>query len=361
MGIVVLVGVASGLGWWAATVTLTRTPTSERTAVEEVTAEVVEATVGRSLSVGVTLRQPVEPVATNTLTGMVTEVSTDDEHEAGNTVFSVAGTPVRVIVGEVPFYRDLMRGTRGDDVEQLQQALVDLGYLDAARDGVFGAATAAAVERWQADLGIDRTGTVTLGEVLAVPVLPAPLLTGEQIRTGGLLAGGEDAILSRTGDQQFILVLSSDQASAITSEVLIRVAFEGLEWDARVVESTIDEAGSTVMTLANVDGGPVCQQDCARLPPDEEVSLRAEAVVVPEVTGPAVPVGAVRTSTDGHAYVVMDDASRQDVEVRGSGQGLAVIEGVEVGDLVRVTSNEDEDEVSPVDEGTTPTTNSEGD
>jgi peptidoglycan hydrolase-like protein with peptidoglycan-binding domain len=353
-GLVVLVTVAVALGWWAGTTTLTPAATGEDASADPVTAEVVEATVGRSLTVGVTLRQPVEPVATNTLTGMVTDVSPEGERQVGDTVFSVAGTPVRVVAGEEPFYRDLARGARGGDVRQLQEALATLGHLDSAPDGVFGSATVQAVRAWQEHLGVERTGTVRLGEVLAVPALPSMLRVGDQIRRGVLVGGGEAAVLARTGEQDFALVLSSDQAATITSDVPIRVAYEDLVWDATVVEAAVDERGDTVMRLANADGGPVCQDDCGRLPPDEQVSLRAQAVVVPEVTGPAVPVAAVRTSTGGGAYVVTVDGSRRDVEVRGSGQGLAVLQGVEVGDTVAVTSSEPGDPASAGQASTTP-------
>lgn len=342
---VVLVAMAAGAGWWAARATLT--PVTENTAVvdEIVTVTVIEGTVGRSLTVGVTLRQPVEVVATNTLAGMVTEVGAAGEVSTGEVIYVVAGVPVRVVAGQVPFYRDLARGMRGSDVEQLQAALVELGHLSSEPDGIFGAATYEAVRAWQGELGIERTGAAALGEVLAVPQLPASMRLGDGIRPGVLVSGGEEAILASSGSQEFTLVLSADQAATITTEVPLRVSFEDLTWEAHAMGSRVDESGNTVLDLVAPDGGLVCGQDCDRLPADEQLSLRAEAIVTPEVTGPVVPVTAVRTGIDAQAYVVLAEGTRREVRVLGSGQGVAAVEGLEIGEQVVISGAE------PVDAG----------
>ena len=54
--------------------------------------------------------------------------------------------------------------------------------------------------------------------------------------------------------------------------------------------------------------------------------------MVPDVTGPAVPVAAVRTDDGGAAYVALPDGGRAPVRVLASGDGLAVVEGLAVGD-----------------------------
>lgn len=52
------------------------------------------------------------------------------------------------------FDRNLTYGSRGDDVMQLQQFLVDQGSLNATPTGYFGSATRSALARWQVDKGI---------------------------------------------------------------------------------------------------------------------------------------------------------------------------------------------------------------
>ena len=334
--VVLVVATAAGT-WWAARMTIVpgSAPTDPSSAA--VTATVVEGSVGRSVPVSVTLRQPVDVVATNTLAGMVTSVAAGGEVTVGNVVYAVGGVPVRVVKGSVPFYRDLDDGMKGPDVAQLEEALVSLGYLSDKPDDYYGAATVTAVRAWQVALGVEPTGSVTWGEVLAVPSLPAKTRLGDAIRLGTLVSGGEPALLMASGTREFTLVLSADQAAVVTTDVPIRVTYQGLTWDARITGSRSDEMGHTVLDLIGADGGPVCGSDCDRLPADEQLSLRGQAIVVPEVSGPVVPVTAVRTAVDGRVYVVMADGTERTITVRGSAQGLAVVDGLALGDRVVVS------------------------
>ena len=56
--------------------------------------------------------------------------------------------------------------------------------------------------------------------------------------------------------------------------------------------------------------------------------------VVPEVTGPAVPLAAVQTGVDGSVFVVMADGAHRAVTVRGTSGGVAVVDGVRAGERV---------------------------
>ena len=61
-------------------------------------------------------------------------------------------------------------------MKELQQALIDSGYLDDKADGIFGSRTEAAVMAWQADKGLEQTGIVTpeqLEKILSEPARPA--------------------------------------------------------------------------------------------------------------------------------------------------------------------------------------------
>lgn len=52
----------------------------------------------------------------------------------------------------------LMRGNINEDVRAMQQALIDMGYLDDVADGNFGRKTEAAVRAYQAAMGLVETG-----------------------------------------------------------------------------------------------------------------------------------------------------------------------------------------------------------
>jgi len=74
------------------------------------------------------------------------------------------GTPLLVIRTEAGdrtiLLPDLERGDSGDDVEELQTALITRGYALDEVDGAFGENTEAAVVAFQTDLGIEATGVV---------------------------------------------------------------------------------------------------------------------------------------------------------------------------------------------------------
>ncbi len=63
----------------------------------------------------------------------------------------------------------------------------------------------------------------------------------------------------------------------------------------------------------------------------------SEVVIVAPVEGVAVPAAAVVTRTDGSAYVKTRDGDT-DVQVKGSGQGIVIVEGLDEGTEVEVTA-----------------------
>jgi peptidoglycan hydrolase-like protein with peptidoglycan-binding domain len=88
----------------------------------------------------------------------------------GQTLYEVDGRPVIAVAGSRPFWRDLAQGmTDGPDVAQLEQALADLGYgAGVTVDNHYTWATASAVKKWQRDLGLERTGVIQLGDIVAI-------------------------------------------------------------------------------------------------------------------------------------------------------------------------------------------------
>ncbi len=54
----------------------------------------------------------------------------------------------------------MAKGSRGDDVREVQEMLISLGYLGGEADGIFGPKTEAAVQAFQKDAGLDAAGVV---------------------------------------------------------------------------------------------------------------------------------------------------------------------------------------------------------
>lgn len=322
---------------WASRATLTSDVPAggqEQAGAEVVWAESTTGAVGRSLPLSTTLRQPALPVAQNTLAGVVTSVSPGEVDE-GDVVYVVGATPVRVVEAPAPFWRDLSRGARGGDVEPLQRLLIAEGHLTGEPDGDFGPATDRAVRAWQKAQAREQTGVVPLGELIAVADLPSVVQLGESVVLGRALAGGEDAVLAPTGEREFLLVVTQEQARLIPAEATVEITYEGSTWPAVIAGSELDEFGSTTFHLSAPDGGEVCADACATLPDDAQVTLRSEVVIVPKVEGTTVPAAAVRTRPDGTAYLVTE-AGETEVTVRGSGQGVAVVDGIGPGTRVQV-------------------------
>jgi peptidoglycan hydrolase-like protein with peptidoglycan-binding domain len=66
----------------------------------------------------------------------------------GSVAFTASGRPALVLQGAVPAYRDITPGAVGDDVRQLQGALVRLGFRPGRTDGVYDDRTGLAVAAW---------------------------------------------------------------------------------------------------------------------------------------------------------------------------------------------------------------------
>jgi hypothetical protein len=93
----------------------------------------------------------------------------------GQVIYKVSQSPVVLLLGGVPAYRDLSEGMTGADVQELNTDLVSLHYASATglgpRSGwdYFSAETASALEGLQSHLGLTQTGTLPLGQAVFLP------------------------------------------------------------------------------------------------------------------------------------------------------------------------------------------------
>jgi hypothetical protein len=93
----------------------------------------------------------------------------------GQMIYQVSGSPVVLLYGNVPAYRDLSQGMTGADVRQLNADLVTLGYATATALGprsgwdYFSSETAYALGLLQSHLGLTVTGTLPLGQAVFLP------------------------------------------------------------------------------------------------------------------------------------------------------------------------------------------------
>ncbi len=338
VGILVLVLVAAA-AFWAGRVTTRPAEQTEQTPADEAVIEVVEQELGRVITLTTTVTRPSTPLASNLLTGTVTEVSEGGEFTSGDLLYTVGNTPVVLVQGQVPFWRDLGQDVEGSDVAQVQQMLVDAGHnLDI--DGVWDAFTTEAVRDWQAEQGFAVTGSFPHGSLVASPQTPVSVdLDSEVAWPGAMLSGGESVVSVADGDPSFAMEVTQPQAELLPAGTTVTVQGDESGWEGVITESTVGQDGLFLLTLTAPDGGLLCGDECEQLPAEGSTTLLTQAALVPPVTGPVVPLAALSTQPDNSTTVdVVTDTGVQttQVQVRTVADGLAVVDGVAAGDRVRV-------------------------
>lgn len=299
-----------------------------------------EGSVGQSIRLNTAAEWIPEATIRGDLDGTVTEMLVADGEtvDAGDRLLTVGLRPVVVAEGSVPTFRDLGLGARGQDVEQLQTMLTDLGYDVGQLDGRFGPTTRAAVQAWQGDIGVQPSGVVLLGDLVTVPDLPARVALAEELSVGARVVRG-DALLTVLPDEpSFSIELPEGQAQLVEAgqEVTVR-APSGGDWSA--VVGSVDAGAAEVAPSARlepVDGSAsICGQSCEEIPVQAATLVPSTVQVIPQVEGIVVPASAVVTTADGTTAVVLDDGSLRGVTVRSGAFGTVVLEGLRVGELVR--------------------------
>jgi peptidoglycan hydrolase-like protein with peptidoglycan-binding domain len=109
--------------------------------------------------------------------------------ERGGVLFKVDEQPTTLLYGQLPAWRSLAAGMTGQDVLQLEENLVALGYgTSVTPDTTFDATTTAAVKAWQTANGATVDGIVDLGEVVFLP--EAVWVAGREAAIGQQVGGG---------------------------------------------------------------------------------------------------------------------------------------------------------------------------
>jgi peptidoglycan hydrolase-like protein with peptidoglycan-binding domain len=258
------------------------------------------------------------------------------EISRGRTAYRVDDEPVPLLYGSLPPYRTLQEGSEGADVKQLERNLRALGYTGFTVDRSYTADTAAAVRRWQDDLGVEETGRVTPGSVLIAPgeIRVADLKAGVGGRTSGPLFTytGTSRVVTVDLDVQYQRLAKKGAGVSIelpdggtttgTISEVGKVAKEGHGEDPSTIEVTV--AVKKQKSLGSYDKAPV--------------TVHLNAARHPDVL--AVPIGALLAQPGGGYAVQVVEGTRvrtvavetgafTDGKVEISGSGLS--EGMKVG------------------------------
>jgi len=245
----------------------------------------------------------------------------------GGSVYRVDNKPVPLLYGKLPLYRTLAEGTEGSDVLQLERNLQALGYTGFTVDRTFGASTAAAVKRWQDDLGVRETGRVEPG---AAVVAPGRIRVAERKASVGDRMGGP--VLTWTGTNR---VVSVD----------LDVEYQRLVKKGRAVQIELPSGGTVKGRIASVgkvaaagrDDTPATVEVQIAVAAAKEIRSYDKAPVVVHVTANehpdvlAVPIGALLARGDG-GYAVQ-------VVAGGRVRAVPVETGVFTGGRVEISGS----------------------
>lgn len=147
--------------------------------------------VERPVTISVSFADPVDVVVRRS--GVVTFLNSAPGNSIteGAALVSIDGVPVIAYAGAAPLFRDLGRGDKGPDVQELGAFLARLGLMPASGvDQRFGPATEAGVRRFEAEvLGVAPTGRFSVGYVAFVPAAAlttksVPIAVGQDFVAG---------------------------------------------------------------------------------------------------------------------------------------------------------------------------------
>ena len=127
--------------------------------------------------------------------------------------------------------RTLKKGSTGADVKKLQQALIDLGYLDDIADGTYGAKTQDAVTLFQAVNGLDADGLA--GAKTQALLFSGTALSADQAPpTDFLMLVNRSHKLSKTDVPTDLVEIAS-----VLSSDIVKVKYSGTKANRTAVEA----------------------------------------------------------------------------------------------------------------------------
>lgn len=245
----------------------------------------------------------------------------------GGVALAVSERPVVVLEGDKPMYRDLATGARGDDVRQLEAALVRLGHDPGPKDGRFDTATLRAVNRLLVAVGFaPTTSRLPADEVLFFPKLPVRI--GEVTVKPGDVPDGP--LMTVTGSELTVA------ASLSTEDVkLVRPG-------APVIIEDPDKGLRAQGTVTAVAGSPGTDD----VEPQRFALEVAPTNAPPALVGSSVVVNIAVSSTEGEVLAAplaalstaADGTTRLEVQVSGGATRLVVVKpGLVAKGMVAIT------------------------
>jgi multidrug efflux pump subunit AcrA (membrane-fusion protein) len=268
----------------------------------------------------------------------------------GQALYAIDGKPVPLLYGTTAMWRDFRLGMAdGPDVGELTADLITLGFGHGlSPSNHFSAATADAVRRWQASLGLDQSGVIRLGEVQFEP--GAIRVSSVHPAVGAAVAPGP--VLDATSTTRIVTVaLTVDKEYLVHAGDSVSVQLP----DGKTTAQGHVKSVSTVATAPPSSGGPGGNTTptvnvTVTLDHPEETGNLDQAPVEVNITDRsvqgvlAVPINALLALAEGgDAVEVVSGGSRHLVAVQTGLFSDTMVEisgeGITEGTLVEVPSS----------------------
>jgi hypothetical protein len=217
-------------------------------AVGTSTATIAQRTLSAQTNVSATLGYAGSYSVVNQAAGSFSQLPTVGEViEPGEVLYAVGGQPVVLLTGSTPAYRTLVAGISGPDAAELNNALVTLGYAAATLQGspVFSAATAAAVMKLQAHLGLAQTGVLTADHVIFLS--SAARITAVSATLGATAQPGAAVATATSTTRRVVVALDATQQASVKVGDQVTITLPDTSTTPGVV--------STVGTVATAPSG----------------------------------------------------------------------------------------------------------
>lgn len=272
-----------------------------------VTGPVPQVATGPTVTAGPTSEAPAVTLTSIAALGTAVATGTVLYGAAGEPVVALQADPVRV---DGVFWRDLATGVDdGADVRLLEESLVTLGYGDDLTvDETFTSVTAAAVERWEADLGRrDPDGVVDVGDVVVVPEVSE--VVAHLVTPGGALRTGGAVLVIASATQVVRAPVEAPRIAEWSVGAPVTLAWsDGRSTAAHVVDVGRDVIDGEVELTVDLDAETSGRATGTRVTVVRTADRRDGALTV--------PVAAIEAGEAGEpGVVVLDGAVRRQVPV----------------------------------------------
>jgi peptidoglycan hydrolase-like protein with peptidoglycan-binding domain len=254
--------------------------------------------------------------------GTYTELPDDgDKVGCGDVLYRVDDTPVLLLCGTVPAYRDLDTGDEGKDVRQLNRNLHELGYdADAGvdinpDDNTFTWKTEKALEVLQDDRGLDESGELDIDDAVFLPdSARIGKVTGE---LGGSAQAGAEVAQATSDTLEVQVNLEASQQDEVKVGDRAQITLP----DNKSVKGKVDRIGRVAQSAGKDDNaaGATIPAYIGLTHPEKAGGLDKAPVQVDITTkgvesALSVPVTAiVGKSGGGFAVEVVRDAGRREL------------------------------------------------